>query len=467
MEKKKTKIVCTIGPASWSEETLTELAKVGMNVARLNFSHTVTEELIQTVRNVSEKVEKPIAIMADLQGPKIRLGEIEGERQITKGEILHLTTNPTSPDQLPMQFDLAPFVQPGQRIFLNDGLIELSVLSVENNVVTTEAKNNGVVSSHKGVNIPDTNVGRASFTEKDATDAEFALSHDVDYVAMSFIQTVEDLTPLKEMIAQKHARAKIVAKIEKRLATEHLEEIIQNVDAVMVARGDLAIETSASEVPIVQQKIIRLCRQYQKPVIVATQMLESMVHNPRATRAEVSDVANAVLDQVDAVMLSAETASGDYPVEAVTVMRDVILSVEENPEYIQYIKINWEQLNRENLAGSAIAASASSLAYRLNAKVLVPFTTSGKTALLVSSFRPSSPIITAVHQKDVATQLALVWGVHSVVVPIEQSTDTLVHNTVETVKSKCELDTGDQMVIVVGSTAGMSGATDTIKVVSI
>src|SRR5581483_2639597 len=396
---KRTKIVCTIGPSSWDYKTLKELARSGMDVARLNFSHGSYEEKgqqIKFIRQISQELDKPLAIMADLQGPKIRLGEIDGIREIKKGEKIKLSLNPVA-DELPMQFDLSPFVKKGQRIFLNDGLVELIVTGQSGRTIETLAQNSGVVSSHKGVNIPDTNLKGAAFTEKDQEDAEFALKAGVDYIAISFIQNADDLQPVRKLIKKAKARTQVIVKVEKAEAIKNLEEIIQKTDAVMVARGDLALETAAAEVPIFQQKIIRLSRQNKKPVIVATQMLESMIENPRPTRAEVSDVANAVLDQVDAVMLSAESASGKYPVEAVQVMHEVINSVEHNVEYKHYIKINWDQVSQEELPFNAIASSAASLSYRLGAKLIVSATATGNSAKRLASFRPGPSIVAVTH----------------------------------------------------------------------
>lgn len=467
--KNKTKIVCTIGPASWNYSTLKQLAKAGMNVARLNFSHgshAEKKEQIETIRQISQELNKPIAVMADLQGPKLRLGEIEGERQIKEGEIVQLSLSPIS-DELPIQFDLSPFVRPGHRIFLNDGLVELKVSEVIGKVIKTKALNSGVVSSHKGVNVPDTNLQGAAFTSKDFEDCVFALEQNVDYIALSFIQTPDDLKKVKALLKKYESKAKIIVKVEKKEAVERLEEIIKSSNAVMVARGDLAIEIEASEVPIVQQRIIKLARQYQKPVIIATQMLESMIENPRPTRAEVSDVASAVLDQADCVMLSAESASGKYPVEAVQTMHDIILSVEQNLEYKHYIKINWENLASDELHFNAITSAAASLAYRVHAKAIAVGTVTGRTARILASFRPDAKIIAVVHDSQTYNQLSLVWGVNPIIVDPSKNFDEFIENIFETLHELKLFRKEDKVVIVTGTTAGLSGTTNTIKVVTL
>lgn len=466
---KKTKIICTIGPASETVETLTELANAGMDVARLNFSHGNHEEkarIIQNIRDVSQKVRKPIAILADLQGPKLRLGALEGRLEIQKGQGVTLSADPQDAD-LPMQFDLSEMVKVGQRIFLNDGLVELTVTEIHGKRIVTVANNNGWVSSHKGVNIPDTYFTKDVFTTKDREDLEFALSQDVDYIALSFIQSPGDVTTVKKIISEKKKPTKICVKIEKNEAIEHLEPIVREADVIMIARGDLAIETSPSQVPILQQKIIRLGRQFQKPVIVATQMLESMIENPRPTRAEASDVAHAVMYQVDAVMLSAESAAGKYPVQAVQVMHDIIHSVENNPEYKYYIKVNWEHIGTENLQSNAITSSAASLSYKLKAPLLAVATSKGATARNIASFRPDATITAITHDETTCNQLNLVWGLYPFIVAPTDSSDTYWEAIAEKIRDE-KIGKKDEKVVMVGGTkVGVSGATDTIKVVTL
>ncbi len=476
MLNKRTKIVCTIGPASWDYPVMKKLAQEGMNIVRLNMSHGTHEEKhkqIEQVRKISKELGKPLAIIADLQGPKLRLGkfgeETEGndpKMEIKKGQVFRLSIVPQE-DEIPMQFDLSPFVKKDHRIYLNDGLVEVVVTKVLGKTIEVKAQNDGFISSNKGVNIPDTNLKGMAFTDKDFRDAEFALKEDVDYIALSFVQNPEDLSRLKEMIKKAKSKIQIISKIEKNEAILNLEAIVKATDAIMVARGDLGIETSAAQVPILQQKMVKLCRQYQKPVIVATQMLESMTENPRPTRAEASDVANAVLDQVDAVMLSAESASGKYPVESVRTMKEIILNVEENPDYKNYIKINWENISGENLSLNAIVSSAASISYRIKAKAIVVATTTGKTARLLSSFRPDAQIIAVSHDEQTRNQMSLVWGAYSIVVKPSENFETFLKNMTQKVEELGMAKKGDKVVFVIGRKIGIAGTTDTIKVATL
>ena len=469
MKTKKTKIVCTIGPASWDYSVLKRLAEAGMDVARLNFSHGTHEEKseqIQNIRKISAELKKPIGVLADFQGPKLRLGEIDGIREIKKGEKINLSLNPEG-DELPIQFDLTEHVQKGQRIFLNDGLVELEILGVKNKVIQTKALNSGIISSHKGVNVPDTNLKGSAFTDKDKKDLEFAIKADVDFINLSFIQTPQDLEKPFEILKKADSKIRVIVKIEKKEATEHLEEIIKKVHGVMVARGDLGIEMNPADVPIIQQQMIKLARLYEKPVIVATQMLESMTQNPRPTRAEVSDVANAVMSQVDAVMLSAESASGKYPVEAVELMSDVIKSVESNPETQHYIKIDWDNIESTELIFNAINSSAASIAYRIKAKAIAVGTATGRTARILSAFRPNAQILAMVHDQKIYNQLSIIWGVDPYIVEPVSHFEQFVQKIIDKLESSKLFNKGDQVVVVTGVRAGITGTTDTIKVIQL
>ena len=463
---KNTKIVCTIGPASASEEVFRQLVENGLNVARLNFSHGDHAERvvqIEMIRKVAKETGKTIAIFADLSGPKMRLGKFEGVKEIKTGDNIDLSIEPQG-EELPMQFDLSPFIEVDQRIYLNDGLVELRVLSVEGRTVKTIAENDGWVSSNKGVNVPDTDLRGNAFTEKDEKDAIFALKEGVDYLALSFVQSVEDMKRARELIAEYNPKIKIIVKIEKNEAVENMEEIVKATDAIMVARGDMGIEMNPEDVPVVKQRLIKYCRQYQKPVIVATQMLESMIENPRPTRAEVSDVANAVLDQADCVMLSAESANGKYPAEAVKTMHSIIKNVEKYPDYKHYTKIDWDNLEKESIEFNAIASAAASLAYRVGAKGIIVGTATGKTAKMVSSFRPDCKIIAVTHDDTTSNQMALVWGVQPIMVAPTDDFNEFQLEIMKELKKKQMFETGDKLVIVIGRTAGMSGTTDTVKI---
>jgi pyruvate kinase len=469
MQFNKTKIVCTIGPSSASRQMLSHLMKAGMDAARLNFSHGTHDEKreqIKLVRELANNYGYAVPIIADMQGPKLRLGAIDGKREILKGQAIVLTYGDTEED-LPMQIDLSKMVDKGHRIFLNDGLIELKVIDIAHGKITTVARNSGWVSSFKGINIPDTAYTQETFTEKDKSDLAFVMSQNVEYVALSFVRSHHDVDTVRQIIEKHASSTKIYVKIERNEAVKNLESILRSCDGVMIARGDLAIETSPEMVPILQQKIIRMARQLQKPVIVATQMLESMIENPRPTRAEASDVAHAVLHQVDAVMLSAESASGKYPIEAVHVMGNIIRAVEATPEFKHYIKINWEQIDSANLRSSAIASSAASLAYKIKAPLLAVGSSTGKTIAFIASFRPDAQIIAVTHDRKTQNQLALVWGTYPIVVKPTPGTEAFWQRiATEILKNKLGKQ-GEKVVMVAGSKIGITGATDTIKVTTL
>jgi pyruvate kinase len=465
---KKTKIVATIGPASQNEKVLRELFLNGVNVARLNFSHgdlKQKKEAIDLIRKVSSKLKIQVAILADLPGPKIRLGEIDGVYKIKKGDTL--TFGLDGEAHLPIQFDFTNDVVAGQKMYLNDGLIALNIISSKNKIVTAKALNSGWVTSKKGINLPETIFEKETFTDEDRESAIFAIKENLDFIALSFVQSEKEVLILRDLINKNKSKIKIISKIEKPQAVNNIEEIIRSSDAVMVARGDLAIETSPAEVPLIQQKIITLARHHQKPVIVATQMLESMIDNPRPTRAEASDVANAVLSQVDAVMLSAESASGNYPVEAVKTMNAIIEEVEKNPEFNRYIRIDWEKINTKDINFNAIVSSGASLAYRLHSPVVAVGTVTGKTARQLSSFRPSSIIMATTHNDTSARQLALSWGVFPVYVPISVQSETFDKTMSELIKTNRLAKKGKSVVLIWGSKIGISGTTDTIRVAQI
>lgn len=466
---KKTKIICTIGPSSNNAEVLKELIEAGMNVARLNFSHGDHEEKaknISLIRSVAKSLNKPVAIIADIQGPKLRLGKLKDRIEIQKGTGITLSSTPTDTD-LPLQFDLSEMVKKNHRIFINDGLVELKVTEIHGKRIIAIANNDGWVDSHKGINIPDTHFTKDVFTQKDKLDLSFAIEHDIEYVALSFVQSPQDVLAVREFIEKRKSDMKICVKIEKNEAIDNLEEIIKVSNVIMIARGDLAIETSASQVPVLQQRIIKLCREYQKPVIVATQMLESMIENPRPTRAEASDVGHAVMDQVDAVMLSAESAAGQYPVSAVKVMHDIIVSVEQTPEFKQYIKVNWAHMDSRSLQSNAITSSGASLSFKLKTNLLAVATSKGGTAFNIASFRPNAQIVAVTHDTLTQNQLSLVWGLYPVVIKPTTSSDTYWEAIAQEILKHKLGKKGDKVVMIGGTAVGVSGATDSIKVVTL
>lgn len=457
---KRTKILATLGPSTNSREAIEKLIVAGANGFRLNFSHGDYEERkvqIKWIRAVSKEKKKPVAILQDLQGPKIRLGNLEHPIEVTKGDTVQLAKKgDLEKGILPVQYDLSTKVKPGQRLLVFDGKIHTEVTHVKDGVVTVEVKHGGTLMSRKGINLPDTDLAGDILTKKDHDDIRFGAENDMDYVALSFVQTADDIKHLRSFLKKLGSDAKIIAKIETNAATENLDEIIQESDGVMVARGDLAIETEAESVPIIQRKIIGIAQNYGKISIVATQMLASMVEAPEPTRAEVSDVATAVILGTDTVMLSDETASGDFPEEAVSYMKRIILYTQANaplkPLYFH---------DEDHSIQSSISSAVMTLAHQVDAAAIVSETASGTTARSLATHRPAMPIIMVTHKARVAQQLALVYGGKSYVRRRskqvgERMTDWLKRNKI--------LKKGDVVVITSGKYPGKIGGTDTMKV---
>ncbi|WP_149402316.1 pyruvate kinase [Dictyobacter arantiisoli] len=432
---RRTKIVCTIGPATESEERLEQLIRAGMNVARLNFSHgahDVHAAVIERVRKISERLGMPVAILQDLQGPKIRVGALQQPVSLVDGSTVTITTRtvtgtsqliPTTYQNLPQD------VKIGDRILLDDGLMELRVLEFNDTDVQCLVINGGLLKQHKGINLPGVNVSAPSLTEKDLEDLRFGVANDVDYVALSFVRAAKDVIEAKEHIkalqAEYHTGGRqepipLIAKLEKPEAVQNLDEILAVVDGAMVARGDLGVEMAPEQVPLIQKHIITRCNELGLPVITATQMLESMITNPRPTRAEVNDVANAVLDGTDAVMLSAETSVGAFPIEAVAMMGRIAREIELNGNTA--ILPHCERLSQEH----AVSHAARALAEEASVKAIVVFTRSGLSAHLISKDRPLTPIFAYTPSIHVYRRLALWWGISSHTIPLSGTTDELI-----------------------------------------
>ena len=461
----KTKIVATLGPASTSPEIVARLMFAGVDIFRLNFSHgdnAQKQKLIRTIRHVSEKAGRQIGILADLQGPKIRTGKMANDAMIlTKGQEVVITTEdvlgrdgviPTVYRSLPSD------VHHGSRILLDDGLMELKVATIDGERVRCTVMVGGVLKNNKGINLPGVNVSAPSLTEKDLVDLEFALQAEVDFVALSFVRTAEDVEQIKRIIYLRGKNTPVVAKIEKPEALHNFKKILQATDAVMVARGDLGVEIEAEKVPVFQKKIIQACNEAGKPVITATQMLESMVRNPRPTRAETSDVANAILDGTDAIMLSAETASGDFPVEAVETMVRIARDVESADL--------WSAVDRRAASPSiahAVAGSACRAAASLDAKTIAVFTQSGSTAALISRFRPHIPIIAYTASPEIQRRLSIYWGVRAagigIMADMHQQIMSVERNLLSAGYRK-----GDIIVIIMGLPVEARGSTNLMKV---
>jgi pyruvate kinase len=450
---KRTKIIATLGPS---------LIKAGANGLRLNFSHGSYEERkqqIKWIRKASKEYGKPIAIIQDLQGPKIRLGDFEGVITVEKGQklLFALGADYETTGIIPTQYDLSQKVKKGERLYLYDGKVRTTVTNVRESVVYAEAENSGMLVKRKGINLPDTDFAGDIITAKDKKDVEFGKEHDVDYVALSFVQSAEDVLALKKILKKHVSSAKVISKIETKAATDNLEEIIKASDAVMVARGDLAIETIPEAVPIVQREIIGLGQKYAKPTIVATQMLASMTESSEPTRAEVSDIANAVILGADCVMLSDETASGQFPIDAVKVMKRVIMYTQQNTP----VTVSFPKYERSYSVSEAISDAVISLVQNVKATAIVTETKSGTTAKKIAACRPTQPIIAVTSTERVAQQLALVHGVKSYVRPDDKKAATKLTNWL---RESNVLKAGDMIVTVSGRYPGVVGTTDTIKV---
>lgn len=458
---KRTKIVATIGPSSDSYETVRDIIRNGANGLRLNFSHGTHDEhgqRIKWIRKAARELGKPVAIIQDLQGPKVRLGDFDGNIEVKAGQELRFKFDavPYDGKVIPTQFDLASKVKRGERLYLFDGKVRTTITSVKDGVVSARAENDGVLVKRKGMNLPDTDFGGDIITAKDKADIAYGSTQDIDYVALSFVQTADDIEDLRGRLRNLGSTAHIIAKVETKLAVDNLEDIMQAADAVMIARGDLAVETPAESVPIVQRQIIGYGLRYGKPTIVATQMLASMSDMPEPTRAEVSDVATAVFLGADAVMLSDETASGKYPLEAVQVMKRVIRYTETHrPTAVTYP--DYEDHSRQGSISRAII----SLTESIQAKAIVAETLTGATALQISSRRPAIPVIAVTSDMRTLQQMALVYNVKSYLRPVDPNaagklTTWLNQNGV--------LHKGDVVVTCSGQQPGLAGATDTIKV---
>jgi pyruvate kinase len=465
---RRTRIVCTLGPASQSEETLREIIRTGMDVARINFSHgdhEIHARNIALVRHLAQEEGRVLAVMGDLQGPKLRVGEIATEVALYEGENFNLTTRPVPGDSREVNFphpEVMGDVRPGDRVLLDDGLLELEVLETTPTDIRCRVVTGGPLESHKGVSLLGVSVGLPSLTEKDREDAAFAIQQGVDYLALSFVRRSKDVSELKDLLEQNQASIPIIAKIEKREAVEAFEEIIGISDGAMVARGDLGVEAPAEEVPIYQKRIIRLANEVGKPVITATQMLSSMMDNPRPTRAEASDVANAILDGTDAIMLSGETAVGKYPIEAVRMMTKIALTTERTLPYRKWMH---EAVSEPSFTPTdAISQATCEIAMELSAKAIISSTVSGHTARMVAKHRPVTPIIAVTPSPETQRRLALVWGVYPLLVSEFAHTDQMIETAVRAALDEGMVEKGDTVVITAGVPLGGSGRTNMLKV---
>ena len=461
----RTKIVCTLGPATATPDAIGALMEEGMNVARINFSHGTHEQHAQsiaTVRALADELERPVAILADLQGPRIRIGDLAASMFVHEGQdVVFVPEGAEKPGEIPITYAaLADDVHTGDRILVDDGLLDFLVLEVQGSRVAARVIHGGELRSHKGMNLPGVQVSAPSITDKDRADVAFAIDRNLDYVALSFVRRAEDISSLRELVPKWML---ICAKIEKDVALANIESILRTSDAVMVARGDLGVELPFEEVPTAQKRIIALANRYGRPVITATQMLESMVENPRPTRAEASDVANAILDGTDAVMLSAETAAGAFPRLAVGAMTRIITQMESHPPPPR----GNEMLRpRDGIVSTeeAIAAATVAASRMLGTPLVIVFTKSGFTARIVASHRPDVPILALTDEPRTYRQLALVWGVVPALVRHCANYDEMVEVGLHEVRSRKLAQPGDRVILTAGVPFDEPGTTNTLKV---
>jgi pyruvate kinase len=466
---RRAKIVCTLGPAVDSYDQLKTLVEAGMNVARLNFSHgshAEHEARYQRVRKVAEETGRAVGVLADLQGPKIRLGTFaEGPVELVSGDEFTITTEDVEGDRSicgTTYKGLPGDVSQGDPVLINDGNVALRVIEVDGPRVRTLVVEGGVVSDHKGINLPGAAVNVPALSETDIADLRFALRIGVDMVALSFVRDAKDVRDVHRVMDEEGRRVPVIAKVEKPQAVRNMEDVVMAFDAVMVARGDLAVEYPLEQVPMVQKRLVELCRRNAKPVIVATQMMESMITNSRPTRAEASDVANAILDGADAVMLSAESSVGMYPVETVKTMSRIVEAAEE-----ELLCRGLQPLapgKKPRTQGGAVARAAAELGDFLDAKTLVAFTQSGDTARRLARYRVPEPVVAFTTQESTRNQLALTWGVECFVVEHVETTDAMVELVDREMLKRSEYAKGDTVIITAGSPPGVPGTTNLVRV---
>jgi pyruvate kinase len=464
-EIRRTKIVATIGPATASHETVRALVRAGMDAARLNMSHGSHEDhtaAAELVRAVQGELGRPLALIADLQGPKLRIGLLPEVRRLHAGEQVVVTGDTQVRDgELPIAPAIVSEVlQPGHDVLIDDGLVRLRVDEIDEGRAVCTVLVGGQVKSNKGVNLPGAPIPIPSLTQKDLIDLELALRLGVDYVALSFVRAAADVRDLQALIRERGSSARVIAKIEKAEAIDALDEVLAEADALMVARGDLGVEIGAATVPLHQKQIILRCLEAGKPVITATQMLESMVEHAEPTRAEASDVANAILDGTSAVMLSAETAVGAFPVQAVRTMDSIARAVEPAMEY----RYELPGLREKADVRRAMSNAATDLAETLDAKAILAATATGRTASEIARLRPRRPMIGLSHHQEAVQQMALEWGVLPLAMPSTVDVDDLWRRTIETARDSGVIDPGDLVVLVAGTAVNESGSTNVIKV---
>ncbi len=463
----KTKIVATIGPSSDNEAVLMDMMRAGLNVARLNFSHgshAEHQERIRKIRTAAQITAKTVAIMLDTKGPEIRVKKLSAPIEVTVGEIYRFTgksENEGCEGCIPITYDhMAEDVAVGSRVLVDDGNISFMVVSMEGEEVLCRAETSGVIQSRKGVNLPEREVGLPAMTEQDREDLLFGIAQKVDFIAASFVRNGEHVREIKSFLKEHGADIPVIAKIESRSGINHLEEILEVADGIMVARGDLGVEIPLAEVPLVQKKMIHLCNQWGKPVITATQMLDSMTQNPRPTRAEVNDVANAIFDGSDAVMLSGESAAGKFPVAAVRTMAEIAVTAEQSLDPTAFWEIPVDGKDIQVNVSDSIGRSVVGMAASLGAKAIIIPTNSGETARLIARFRPNIPMVATSPHEEVCRRLALTWGIECHCQAKSEGTDETIGGAIAIAKKYHNIKCGDLVIVTAGSPLGFTSSTN-------
>jgi pyruvate kinase len=464
---RRTKIVATIGPATSKRASLQKAIESGMNVARLNFSHGTQADhldVIKNIRELSAELSAPVSILQDLQGPKIRVGKLKnGKVELVEGADVIISTTVELGDEKKISTDfkeLPEACEVGTKILLDDGLLELTVLKVDKTEVTCRVIYGGILKDRKGMNLPGAKLPVDCLTDKDLEDLDFGLKNNVDYVALSFVRSGNDIKKLREIVQAKNPGTRIIAKIEMLEALENLLEIVTLSDGVMVARGDLAVEVGQTQLPLMQKRIIALCNEVGRPVITATQMLDSMVENPRPTRAEITDVANAVLDGSDALMLSAESASGKYPFKCIQTMHEIILEVERTGDFYYNISLDNEFMD----VAESIGASASLSALKLHAPVIVCLSTTGKTAMQIANFRPKAQIVAVTHMPETLNRLELVWGIQTLLISRYKTSEEAMEQIEKKLLQYGLCKPNDKIIVTMGLPVQQGAKTNTMRV---
>lgn len=470
MSIRKTKIICTLGPSAEEEDVLREMILAGMDVCRFNFSHADHEEhlgRLKKIEKLREELGIPVATLLDTKGPEVRIGTFKDNKkiQLTEGQIFTLTTREIEGDetQVSISFpNLIYDVEPGTTILIDDGLVEMEVIEVATTDIVCKVKNSGVISNRKGVNVPGVHLSMPFISDKDRADILFAIKYNYDFIAASFVSTADDVKEIRKILNKHNSQTKIIAKIENYHGVEHIDDIIEAADGIMIARGDMGVEIPYEEVPVIQKMIIKKVYNAGKQVITATQMLDSMMKNPRPTRAETTDVANAIYDGTSAIMLSGETANGAYPIEALKTMVKIAMRAEEDIDYKKRFRI-LDDCKKPDIT-DAISRACVTTAHDLDAKMIITVTTSGKTARMISRYRPQCQILGCTTDPVVCRQLKMAWGVTPLLIPLEHDTFELFDHAIQTVEDAGYLEDGEIAVLTAGVPLGTSGTTNMIKV---